>query len=38
MSQDGLWRHGISGDLPIVLVRIDRAEERGLVRDLLRAQ
>ncbi|HWL48305.1 MAG TPA: glucoamylase family protein [Acidimicrobiia bacterium] len=38
VSQDGLWRHGISGDFPIVLVRIDRPEERGLVRDLLRAQ
>ena len=38
VSQDGLWRHGISGDLPIVLVRIDRPEDRGLVRDLLRAQ
>ncbi|HSK05938.1 MAG TPA: glucoamylase family protein, partial [Acidimicrobiia bacterium] len=38
ISQDGLWRHGISGDLPIVLVRIDQPEERGLVRDLLRAQ
>ena len=33
-----LWKHGISGDLPIVLVRIDQPEERGLVRDLLRAQ
>jgi cyclic beta-1,2-glucan synthetase len=32
-----LWRHGISGDFPIVLVRIDQPEERGLVRDLLRA-
>ena len=38
VSQDSLWRHGISGDLPIVLVRIDQPEERGLVRDLLRAQ
>jgi len=37
-SKAGLWRHGISGDLPIVLVRIDQPEERGLVRDLLRAQ
>ncbi|HSL25409.1 MAG TPA: glucoamylase family protein, partial [Acidimicrobiia bacterium] len=37
-GQEGLWRHGISGDLPIVLVRIDQPEERGLVRDLLRAQ
>jgi cyclic beta-1,2-glucan synthetase len=38
ISRDSLWRHSISGDLPIVLVRIDRNEERGLVRDLLRAQ
>jgi len=38
VSREGLWRHGISGDLPIVLVRIDQPEERGLVRDLLRAQ
>jgi cyclic beta-1,2-glucan synthetase len=37
MSPDGLWRHSISGDLPIVLARIDRTEDRGLVRDLLRA-
>ncbi len=37
-GQEGLWRHGISGDLPIVLVRIDQPEERGLVRDLLRAK
>lgn len=33
----GLWAHGISGDLPIVLVRIDEAEDLGLVRQLLRA-
>ena len=32
-----LWRHGISGDLPIVMVRIDDAEDLGLVRQLLRA-
>jgi cyclic beta-1,2-glucan synthetase len=38
VSREGLWRHGISGDFPIVLVRIDQPEERGLVRDLLRAQ
>jgi cyclic beta-1,2-glucan synthetase len=37
-GQEGLWRHGISGDFPIVLVRIDQREERGLVRDLLRAK
>jgi cyclic beta-1,2-glucan synthetase len=32
-----LWRHGISGDLPIVLVRIDDPEDQGIVRQLLRA-
>ena len=38
VSQAGLWKLGISGDFPIVLVRIDQPEERGLIRDLLRAQ
>ena len=33
-----LWAHGISGDLPIVLVRIDEAEDVGIIRQLLRAQ
>ncbi|MGZ6271219.1 MAG: glucoamylase family protein, partial [Candidatus Limnocylindrales bacterium] len=33
----GLWAHGISGDLPIVLVRIDEAEDLDIVRQLLRA-
>jgi cyclic beta-1,2-glucan synthetase len=32
-----LWAHGISGDLPIILVRIDEPEDRGIVRQLLRA-
>lgn len=32
-----LWAHGISGDLPIVLVRIDETEDLGIVRQLLRA-
>ena len=32
-----LWRYSISGDVPIVLVRIDEAEDRELVRQLLRA-
>src|SRR5260370_26703009 len=32
-----LWAHGISGDIPIVLVRIDEPEDVGLVRQLLRA-
>ena len=33
----GLWVHGISGDLPIVLVRIDSAADIDIVRQLLRA-
>jgi cyclic beta-1,2-glucan synthetase len=32
-----LWAQQISGDLPIVLVRIDEPEDRGIVRQLLRA-
>jgi len=34
---DALWAHGISGDLPIVLVMIDEPEDVGIVRQLLRA-
>jgi cyclic beta-1,2-glucan synthetase len=37
LGKSALWRHGISGDLPIVLVRIDFAEDREIVRQLLRA-
>ncbi len=33
----GLWPYGISGDLPIVLVRTERAEEREVIRQLVRA-
>ena len=33
----GLWPFGISGDLPIVLVRIDETEDIDIVRQLLRA-
>ena len=36
-GQPMLWEHGISGDLPIVLVRIDDTDDLGLVRQLLRA-
>jgi cyclic beta-1,2-glucan synthetase len=32
-----LWSHGISGDFPIVLLRIDDVEDRSIVRQLLRA-
>ncbi|HUI60376.1 MAG TPA: protein ndvB, partial [Steroidobacteraceae bacterium] len=37
LEQSALWSHGISGDLPIVLVRIDDAEDVGIIRQLLRA-
>ena len=33
----GLWAYGISGDLPIVVVRIDEAADIDIVRQLLRA-
>jgi cyclic beta-1,2-glucan synthetase len=33
----GLWAHGISGDHPIVLVRIDEPDDVDIVRQLLRA-
>lgn len=32
-----LWAHGISGDLPIVLVRLHETDDSGIVRDILRA-
>jgi cyclic beta-1,2-glucan synthetase len=32
-----LWTQGISGDVPIALVRIDEMEDTGIVRELLRA-
>jgi cyclic beta-1,2-glucan synthetase len=34
---NALWKHGISGDLPIILVRIDGPEEVEIIRQLLRA-
>ncbi len=36
-GRSALWPFGISGDLPIVLVRIDEIEDQDLVRQLLRA-
>ena len=36
-AQSALWSQGISGDLPIVLVRIDDVEDVEIVRQLLRA-
>ena len=32
-----LWPHGISGDLPIVLVRVDQTDDQAIVRQLLLA-
>ena len=37
-SQSGLWSQSISGDLPIVLLRIDALEDMPQVHELLRAQ
>ena len=36
-AQSGLWQYAISGDLPIVLLRIDDIEDIAQVRQLLRA-
>jgi cyclic beta-1,2-glucan synthetase len=36
-AQSDLWAYGISGDLPIVLVRINRSEDLAQVRQLLNA-
>ncbi len=36
--QSGLWAHGISGDLPIVLLRISDAENLDIARELLKAR
>ena len=37
LGPPALWAHGISGDLPIVLCRIDEAEHLETVRQLIRA-
>jgi cyclic beta-1,2-glucan synthetase len=38
LGQPGLWRHSISGDLPILLVHAAGAESLRLVRQVLQAQ
>jgi len=38
LGQEGLWGHGISGDLPILLVRVLGVDGLGLVRQVLQAQ
>jgi cyclic beta-1,2-glucan synthetase len=37
VDRTALWAHGISGDLPIVLACIDKADDVDIVRQLLRA-
>jgi cyclic beta-1,2-glucan synthetase len=38
LGQGGLWPHGISGDLPILLVRVSGDDDMALVRQVLQAQ
>ncbi len=38
LGQSGLWPHAISGDLPLVLVRVAGDESEPLVRQVLQAQ
>ncbi len=38
LGVSALWGHGISGDLPIVLLRIDRIEDREIARQMVLAQ
>jgi cyclic beta-1,2-glucan synthetase len=38
LGQEGLWPHGISGDLPILLVRVVEEDALPLVREVLQAQ
>jgi cyclic beta-1,2-glucan synthetase len=37
-GQQNLWRYGISGDLPILLLRVVEEDDMGLVREGLKAQ
>ncbi len=37
LTQSGLWPHGIGGDLPIVILRLEREEDVQMARQLLRA-
>jgi cyclic beta-1,2-glucan synthetase len=38
LGQSGLWPHGVSGDLPILLVRVVEEDDLPLVRQALQAQ
>ncbi len=37
LGQSGLWKHGISGDLPIVLAFVGKAGDQAFMRQLLNA-
>ena len=37
LSQRGLWRYGISGDLPILLLEMDKAEQFAFAKEMLQA-
>ncbi|HEX4591863.1 MAG TPA: glucoamylase family protein [Gemmataceae bacterium] len=37
LAQDGLWRHGISGDFPILLATVSSPDDLGLLRQLFLA-
>lgn len=36
-GQSGLWPYGISGDIPIVLVMLDKSDDIDIVREILKA-
>jgi cyclic beta-1,2-glucan synthetase len=38
LGQEGLWAHGISGDLPVVLIRVGEDDALPLIRQVLEAQ
>jgi cyclic beta-1,2-glucan synthetase len=38
LGQEGLWAYGISGDLPIVLIRVGEDDALPLIRQVLEAQ
>jgi cyclic beta-1,2-glucan synthetase len=38
LGQSGLWANGVSGDLPILVVRVVQDDDLSLVRQVLRAQ
>lgn len=35
LNQSALWKYSISGDLPIVLVQIDKIEDAGIIKEVI---